>query len=254
MVVGAVAGVKIVAVIPCYNEQETVGEVVRGARPFVDEVIVVDNRSSDGTAKEAAQAGATVAWCPCPGAGAATRKGLILALSRRPAAVVTLDGDGQHAPEEIPRIIAPILAGTADVVVGARSRSEAMPGIRRLGNVLLTGLTNAGAAGSIADSQCGFRAFGAQVLGRLDIETDTFGFCSEVVIKCRALGLRLVSVPVSTAYGRDYYKHSLYAQLGRGVAVPKDIIKWRWKAEWLPGIRRAVRRKTAWWPWSLPQS
>ena len=121
----ALQRVETVIVIPAYNEERFIGSVVLKARRYADCVIVVDDGSTDGTAEIAAQAGAEVArHAKNLGKGAALNSGFKKACELAPQVVVMLDGDGQHHPEEVGTVIAPILAGEADIVIGtSTSRS-----------------------------------------------------------------------------------------------------------------------------------
>lgn len=105
-------------VIPAYNEAARIGPVVRAALQYADEVLVVDDGSSDGTARLAEAAGARVIRQANAGYIAAVRRGLREA---RGQVVVTMDADGEHRPEDIPRLAAPVLSGQADLVLGARA-------------------------------------------------------------------------------------------------------------------------------------
>ena len=115
------SGAMITAVIPAYNEEKTIAQVVEGARKHVSEVIVIDDGSADDTARRAIAAGAKVIRIPRNGGkGNALGIGLMTAALNGSNVVVCLDSDGQHNPEEIPTVVKPILDGRADMVIGSR--------------------------------------------------------------------------------------------------------------------------------------
>lgn len=192
-----------VIVIPAYNEAPTVGEVVGLVRKqgFRD-VIVVDDGSTDGTADMAKAAGALVVRHPINrGAGAATRTGFEAARQLGADVLVTLDADGQHDPAEISRLMSPLLAGEADVVVGARYLLRGrMPLMTRLFNVIANAVTWALSGVWCSDSQSGFRAYSRRAVERLDIRSSGFEFCSEVSRELKQMRLAMVEVPVTTHY------------------------------------------------------
>jgi len=196
---------KVVAVIPAYNEEGRIGDIVARARNFVDLVIVVDDGSSDRTAQEAGGAGASVLVHPVNmGKWAALRDGVEEALREGADVVVTLDADGQHPPEEIPRLLAALLG--ADVALGFRSR-ERMPAVRRLSNLITTGLLRALFGVRVRDSQCGFRAYrraAAEVL--LRVEGPGYEGETESLVRLTEAGMRFAEVPVSTIYAGERSK------------------------------------------------
>ncbi len=196
---------KVVAVIPAYNEERRIGDVVRRTRKFVDQVIVVDDGSSDGTARKARDAGALVVAHPANmGKWAALKTGVKVALSEGADIVVTLDADGQHLPEEIPRLISAL--GEADVAAGFRSREE-MPTVRRLSNFITTGILRVLFGVRIRDSQCGFRAYrreAAELL--LGVEGSGYEGETESLVLLARAGMRLRDVPVSTIYAGEESK------------------------------------------------
>lgn len=153
--------IKIVAVIPAYNEETTIGSVVLSTRQHVLRALVVDDGCTDRTAEMAQLAGAqVVSHLENLGKGAALKTGFRAA--RDADIIVTLDSDGQHRPSEIPKLLEPILSGEADVVNGSRylNRGETeTPGYRRVGQNVLDIATNLGGKMEITDSQSGFRAF-----------------------------------------------------------------------------------------------
>lgn len=113
---------KTCAVIPCFNEEKHIGDIVRKCLSYVDMVVVADDHSTDLTRSIAAMQGATVVMNPCKqGAGSNTAIGLSVACVLGADVIITLDGDGQHDPNEIPKLLAPVMNRQADLVVGVRS-------------------------------------------------------------------------------------------------------------------------------------
>ncbi len=218
---------KIIAVIPCLNESAYIGDVVGKAVKHVDRVLVVDDGSSDNTTEVARQAGADVIRHERRrGAGAATRTGILAALKDGADIVVTLDGDGQHDADEIPCLIAPVLRGEADLIVGSRffRPTTGMPQYRNLGIDIITWLYNVGARQKISDSQSCFRAHSRKFLETIEITRDDFGFSVEVLIKARRKGLKIVEVPASCYY---HDESSTLDPITHGLGVAWSVIKLR---------------------------
>jgi glycosyltransferase involved in cell wall biosynthesis len=185
---------KSIAVIPAHDEAATIAEVVTRTRAHVSKVIVVDDGSSDDTSARAERAGATVArLVPNRGKGQALVHGLELALLEKPDAVVTLDADGEHDPDDIPKLLAAL--ETADVALGVRHtfRSGARAAMNRLALFWFQLLDPA-----IEDTICGLRAFRAQTLPALQNDFGGFVYEHEVLIRAVLNGLRLVAVPIHT--------------------------------------------------------
>jgi glycosyltransferase involved in cell wall biosynthesis len=149
------------AVIPCCNEEATIGSVVLKTKRFVNHVLVVDDGSKDETKKVAKDAGATViSHKKNRGKGAAIRTGFQYALDNDFDYVVTIDGDGQHNPLEIPALLDNVINNGHDVSIGYRVGNDTeMPMWRRVGKRVLDYTTSMGTGGFVTDSQCGFRAF-----------------------------------------------------------------------------------------------
>lgn len=193
---------KIVAVIPAYNEGERVGVVVKDALRFVDTVVVVDDGSSDHTARYAIEAGAMLVQHPenC-GAGAATMTGIQAARALHADAIVTLDADEQHNPDDIPALIAPIRDNTADIAFANRfGRRNRIPLIRRtfnaIGNVITFGATGKW----VSDSQCGFKALGPKAVQEIDLKMSGYEFCTEIVREAAQHRWRIAEVPAKVIY------------------------------------------------------
>lgn len=198
---------KVVAVIPAYDEENSIGEVVRGCRKFVDEVIVVDDGSKDRTGEIAKGEGAIVIRHHRNlGVGAAVSSGYEVALRRRAEIVVQLDGDGQHDPSEIPKLIEPIEMGEADLVIGSRFiGSKFRFGMKYLGNIFFTKMVNLLTGLNLTDAQSGFRAIKADVLRGIMVHSP-FTYTQESLIRAYKEGFRIKEVPINVRerkYGKS---------------------------------------------------
>jgi glycosyltransferase involved in cell wall biosynthesis len=195
--------VRTVVVIPAFNEARSIGLVV-GDIPagLASEVIVVNNASTDETEANARAAGATVVRQPERGYGAACLAGIAYAesLTPPPEVIVFLDGDYSDHPEEMTDLVAPILAGEADFVVGSRMTGRREPGAllpqALVGNRLACALMRAVWGARYTDLGP-FRAIRTDALRRLGMKDRTFGWTVEMQIKAAAYGLRVREVPVS---------------------------------------------------------
>ena len=192
------------AVVPCYNEEATIGSVVLKTKHHVDEVLVVDDGSTDDTAKIAKEAGATVISHKLNmGKSGGIKTGFKYALAKGFDYVVTIDGDGQHNPAEIPTVLENVTNNGHDISIGFRSgTSTEMPKWRRVGKRILDYTTSAGNGGFVTDSQCGFRAFNKKAVNGLAsrLNGDAFSVESEQLIKAHELGLNVVNTRVSCKY------------------------------------------------------
>jgi glycosyltransferase involved in cell wall biosynthesis len=192
-------------VAPAYNEGLVIGSVVLLAKKHADRVIVVDDGSADRTAETARLAGADVIEMPENGGKAkAMMAGFARARELGYDVVVMLDGDGQHDPEEIPIVAAPVLAGEADLVIGSRflaTRAE-IPAYRRAGQMVLNGFTNLSVDGNFAttDSQSGFRALSRRALENLTFSSEGYNIESDMIAHFAPLNLRMTEVPISVTY------------------------------------------------------
>jgi uncharacterized membrane protein YbhN (UPF0104 family) len=194
----------IVAVIPVYNEQEVVGDVVRRLPSVVgDRVVqclVVDDGSADASAARAAEAGATVIpHAHNQGLGAAVRTALREATALHPAAVVYLDADGEYAPEDLATVVAPVLAGEADYVVGSRFAGDIqhMRPHRRAGNLVLTRWVRWTArCRDLTDGQSGYRAFSARAAAEAEIVHD-YNYAQVLTLDLLGKGFRYAEVPIT---------------------------------------------------------
>lgn len=202
----AAGAADVLIVIAAYQEAERVGSVVRELDALGYEVVVVDDGSSDETASSAAAAGALVLRHRLNrGQGAALQTGIEFALRRRvtpPRAIVTFDADGQHDTASVAALLAPILAGECDVVLGSRflGSAEGMPFSRRIVlrlGVLFTRLTSGLA---VTDTHNGLRAFSTRAARALDITLDRMAHASEILEQIHRCGLSWREVPVRIRY------------------------------------------------------
>lgn len=192
-------------VIPAYNEVRTIRDVVRRALAQLPLVIVVDDDSSDGTA--AALDGLPVVLLRSDsnrGKAASLRCGADEAIKRGAGAVVTLDGDGQHCPEDIPRLIEAYCAQPGRIVIGSRlhARSQ-IPPARYWANRFANFWIGWAAGYAIADSQSGFRIYPAGLFAEANVRHDeaaSFVFESEILIEAAHFGVQAVCVPVNVVY------------------------------------------------------
>lgn len=191
-------------VIPAYQEAATIATVVAGVRAAAPgaPVLVVDDGSTDDTAALARAAGAQViAGKGNEGKGAALRRGMRQALSDGAAYVATLDGDGQHRPEDLPRLLA--LARPDRIVIGSRRRASGQPAARRRANRVADFWISWAAGHAVADSQSGFRIYPAAALGdlaRYEGRARGFSFESEILIDAARAGITTVAADIPALY------------------------------------------------------
>ena len=196
-------GPAILALIPGYQAGPSIADVVVGANAYLP-VVVVDDGSTDDTAARAGAAGATVLrQVPNAGKGAALRTGFRHALATGAEAVVTLDADGQHDPDDIPAFLAAFAASRPELVIGRRDFAS-MPPVRRLSNTLGGWVFSAAVGRRVHDNQSGYRLIGRRLMGALLDSVETgFEFEVEMIARCIALGLPMVDVPIRTIYGGE---------------------------------------------------
>lgn len=221
-----------IAVIPCFNEREYIHDVVKQTIPFVDAVIVADDNSTDDTFYKAECAGAL----PIKhrniyhGIGMNTWSGIWKAINLGATRTVTLDGDGQHNPSEIPLFLEKL--DTYDIVIGTRNHDLTnMPVYRRFGNFVLTSLFNIGFPQSlkVTDSQCGFRAFRADIFRDIRTVDNGFGFVIELPLKAIKIGLKIGEVPVECIYHNDLSANSTMNPIKHGLQVALKTLEWKIK-------------------------
>lgn len=210
---GARADGALVIVIPAFEAEVTLPAVLRQLREVLPSVpvVVVDDGSHDATAAVAKDHGAfVVRQGTNAGKGRALAAGVRDALERGANYIVTMDADGQHPAECVPALLAPLTAGRADVVVGARRRGPGpMPWPRRCTNWLSSALVSRALGLPVPDSQSGFRAFTRRVAETVRPAGDRYEFETEFLFLAARAGFRLAAVPVPTVYGGtpSHFRH-----------------------------------------------
>ena len=216
---------KIIVIIPAFNEEAAIEGVVKKSLQYADDVLVVDDGSSDNTSEIAQNAGASVLKHPTNfGKGVALKDAF--ANIKGYDAVVTIDGDGQHNPDEIPELIRPIIDNKADFVNGSRYLNgfeENTPAYRRVGQRVLDIATNITSGTSVTDSQSGFRAFKGSTIDCYKFRDTGFGIESEMIADAAENNLRITEVPITVKY--DVENSSTKGPVTHGVGVLLKIIK-----------------------------
>ncbi len=211
-----------VVVIPCLNEREGLQALIKSVQQFLPHVIVVDDGSTDGTAEQAANTGAEVVQHPHSlGKGAALKRGWRRARARGFGWALTMDGDGQHAADDIPVFLEQAGHTQAPLIVGNRMlQADAMPLVRRWTNRWMSGRLSKLTGRNLPDSQCGFRLVRLQALDGMVFETDHFEIESEMLVRFAEAQLAIEFVPVRVIYGARQSK----------IHVLQD--SWRWLRWW----------------------
>jgi glycosyltransferase involved in cell wall biosynthesis len=197
---------RIAAVIPAYNEEKHISDVVRRTRQKLDDVLVVDDGSQDTTAERAREAGAEViVHEQNRGKGETIKTGLRHWLDRQFDFVIILDADGQHRPEEIDRFIAAALSvDEPKLILGSRMNDvSSMPRVRLIVNRWMSERISALCGQEIPDTQCGFRMLHRQLIPEVLGGTARFDYETEMLIMASRKGFRIDSVPISTVYSDE---------------------------------------------------
>lgn len=216
---------RILAAVPCLNEERFIGSVVLKTRQYINQVLVVDDGSSDATAEVAEAAGAVVIrHQQNSGKAEALNTAFAAASALGMDILVVLDGDGQHRPEEIPQLVQALNDEDADIVIGSRFLPDALgaiPNVRRAGQQLLTTATNLGSGVPVSDSQSGFRVFSRRAIQMLTFRERGFSVEAEMQFLAAEYGLRVVERPITAVYA-DPPKRNVF---GQGLTVLNGVLR-----------------------------
>ena len=192
----------LLACVPAYNEEGVIGDLIKKMLPFVDSVVVCDDGSSDLTSKEAEDAGAfVIQHSTNKGKGAALKSLFDYAKHSNADVIVTIDGDGQFLPEEIPKLAKYVENGKSDIVIGYRFETEKdMPSYRKFGNKILDEVSKKAANLNLRDTQSGFRAYSKQAIAKIHFKNNGFAADSEILIDASEKNLSISEQNVSVLY------------------------------------------------------
>jgi glycosyltransferase involved in cell wall biosynthesis len=236
-------GKKTTVIVPAHNEARFILRAVAEIPEYIDDVIVIDDASTDGTLEVLLQQEMRpgllcIRHAENRGVGGAIITGYKTALDIGADIAVVMAGDAQMDPEDLPQLIAPAAAGASDYVKGDRLSwpgvSKAMPLFRFVGNHVLTRLTRLSSGyGNIRDSQCGYTAVTRETLRRLDLDGlyNRYGFPNDMLAKLHAVGARVSNVAVRPIYGQESSGISLATALFRVPRVLIEAYLWRLKEE-----------------------
>jgi glycosyltransferase involved in cell wall biosynthesis len=221
----------IVVGVPAFNEEHTIASIIVEAKKYAKDVVVCDDGSTDCTLEIANGLGAQVIRHESNlGYGAALKSIILSARLLSADILITIDGDGQHDPKEIPRLIEPIINGECDVVVGSRFVDKngvaEMPKYRQLGVKVISKLVNGSAKNGLRDAQSGFRAYNARALECLTPSEMGMGASVELLLQLKKFDLVLVEVPISCKYtDSSIVNTSTEHPLTHGIGLLMTIIK-----------------------------
>ena len=213
--------------IPAFNEEKNIAKMIVKLKKIYDEIIVCNDGSTDLTGEIAENLGVIVInHKQNLGYGAGINSIIKKSKEIDTDILVTFDADGQHKVEDVKKVIEPIKNGDADLVIGSRFLSktkEKIPEYRKIGINIITKVTNAGLKEKITDSQSGFRAYGKDLISKLDISDMGMGISTEILIKTNSLGFRIAEIPITILYEG---KTSTQNPISHGTSVLFSTIKY----------------------------
>ncbi len=196
---------KACVVIPAYNEARNIAAVIRGVRLQNPDVLVIDDGSIDATADIAKQNGALVLRNDSnKGKGASLIAGFEYALKNGYDAVITMDADGQHLPDEIQKFVDAAVRIKSGIIIGNRMGDrQNMPLVRVVTNGFMSGLLSLIVGQKIPDTQCGFRLIKKEVLEEIKLHTSRYETESEILIQASRKKFKIISIPIKTIYSGE---------------------------------------------------
>jgi UDP-N-acetylglucosamine---dolichyl-phosphate N-acetylglucosaminyltransferase len=210
-------------IIPAYNESRTIYEVIKKTQSITDNIVIVDDGSSDKTYKAAVDAGAkhVLQHVVNLGKGAALKTGCDFAVSRGAEILVVMDGDNQHDPAVIPKLVDAL--SETRLIIGSRKIGKGMPLVFTLGNIFIQYMTKFLYGVKIKDTQSGFRAFSSRNYSKIRWNSTDYSMESEMIAKACLAGLRIYEIPIKTVYHDSYKGTTIFD----GVKIITNMIKWR---------------------------
>jgi glycosyltransferase involved in cell wall biosynthesis len=212
---------KVIVAVPAFNEEVSIGSIVLSSLKNADKVVVIDDGSSDNTSEIAHMASAEViSHKKNEGKGSSIKDAFEYAKKDNADILVLIDGDGQHNPDEIPKLLDPIKKGETDIINGSRyinGNGHNTPKYRRVGQEVLNLMTNAGTNVRITDSQSGFRAFSKRTFDSFTFHEHGMAIESEMLIDAANANLKIKEVPISVRY--DIGNCSTYDPVSHGLSV-----------------------------------
>jgi glycosyltransferase involved in cell wall biosynthesis len=220
---------RILVCIPAFNEAKKIVEVINKSKKYADGVVVYDDGSTDDTYQLATAAGATVIKSPKnTGYGTAIRALFQAAREQNADIMITLDSDGQHNPDHIPRLVEPLVTQNFDVVIGSRYLSkddkEKVPRFRSLGIKTITKLTQSASYSGLTDSQSGFRAYNKNALTKINLFEDGMAVSTEILLRAREKNLLATEVPITVDYESD--DTSTHNPIAHGIGVLYSVLQY----------------------------
>lgn len=216
---------KICAIIPAYNEQKYIAQVIEETKKYVDLIIVVDDGSIDATA-DIVKKYADVVFLRHPingGKGVALQTGFLYAQKRGIDVILTIDADLQHDAKIIPKFIEKLNKTNADIVIGARAMGNSAPIVYRFGNFVLNTTFRILYGQKITDTQSGYRAFRMLAYSKFAWNSSGYDVETEMLTNARKHGLRLVELPIATKYHNSYKGTTIFD----GVKIFFKMLLWR---------------------------
>ncbi|MBI2447027.1 MAG: glycosyltransferase family 2 protein [Candidatus Omnitrophica bacterium] len=197
---------KVSVLLPSYNEEKNIGDLIKGIRHYVSDIIVVDDGSSDRTGDIASREGAfVIRHRTNKGKGASLKDGFAYVKELGYDAVIVMDADGQHKPEDIPLFIEAGSKKGDVIIIGDRMQDVAkMPFLRRMTNRFTSFLISKSIRQSVPDSQCGFRLIKRRVLDNLKLSTSNYDTESEMLIEAARNNFQIISLPITTIYNGQH--------------------------------------------------
>jgi glycosyltransferase involved in cell wall biosynthesis len=225
--------INIYIIIPAYNEKKTIKKVIEDLKNKNLHIIVVDDGSNDGTDKIVYKLLNNnnldlilYKHIFNRGLGSSLKTGIEAALRKNPDIIVTFDADGQHDPEDLFRIVEPILANEADVVIGKRDFQK-MILFKKIGNHIMNIITRIFYGVHVTDSQSGLRAFKSKAAELIDINSRGYGVSSEIIHEIKKNNLKLIEIPIKTIYTDYSLSKGTNTKIGLKILIKMimDILK-----------------------------